>query len=472
MASSSFAILPLLNYNSTTNRSSSSYSSPIRFWNLPKSKHRSAKHSNPRSPQVLVSFSLNQPADEESSDAALFLESNSIADYMRFKRRSDDDGNNNNNNNGSSELQTAIVSYKKRFPWILLNPFLQVDLVSTIHIADKEYFTALQKELEAYDSILYEMVTSKESLENRRNTIAAKRLKTSRRSRGFSILGFIQRQMARVLTLDFQLDCLDYEAKNWYHADLDFETFTLLQKEKGESFYSFARDMTIRSTKAMIQPALVTEGLDTWRSKLLWVSRVFPMPLVGLFLIGAFCADFENQTEDYPELEALSRLDFGAAMKVFLAKRLTSELTQGTSDIEEKSVIIGERNRAATEALKRAIEQGHKRVAILYGGGHMPDLGRRLREEFDLVPSEVRWVTAWSISNPRDMETASFPFLRTMADALRWPLNRYQTLALLIFSSVLALDLCFWELFLDSTIDWGSQIAGELYKFVDNTKLM
>lgn len=90
------------------------------------------------------------------------------------------------------------------------------------------YFTALQKELEPYDSILYEMVTSKESLENRRNPIAAKRLKTSR-SRGFSILGLIQRQMARVLALDFQLDCLNYEANNWYHADLDFETFTLLQ---------------------------------------------------------------------------------------------------------------------------------------------------------------------------------------------------------------------------------------------------
>lgn len=118
MASSSFAVLPLLNYNSsTTNRSSSS----IRFFNLPKSKHRSSRHSNPRSPQVLVSLSLNQLADDdESSDAALFLESNSIADYMRFKRRSDD------GDNGSSELQTAIVSYKKRFPWILLNPFLQV----------------------------------------------------------------------------------------------------------------------------------------------------------------------------------------------------------------------------------------------------------------------------------------------------------------------------------------------------------
>ncbi|CAH8271634.1 unnamed protein product [Arabidopsis lyrata] len=459
MAVSSFAVLPPFGHSSTTERSSSSSSSysSSKLLRIPQYRFR----SNSRCPNVFVSSSMNLPSDD-ASDAALFLESNSIADYMRFKRRPDA-------GNGTSELQTAIVSYKKRFPWILLNPFLQVDLVSTIHIADKEYFTTLQKELEPYDSILYEMVASKETLENRKNPIAAKRLKSSR-SRGFSILGFIQRQMARVLTLDFQLDCLDYETENWYHADLDFETFQLLQKEKGESFFSFARDMTIRSTKAMIQPALETESLDTWRSKLLWVSRVFPMPLVGLFLIGAFCADFGDQTSDYPELEALSRLDFGAAMKVFLAKRLTSELTQATSDIEEKSVIIGERNRAATEALRRAMEQGHKRIGILYGGGHMPDLGRRLREEFDLVPCEVRWVTAWTIRNPTDLETSSYPILRRMAEALRWPLNRYQTLALLIFSSVLAVDLCFWELFFGSTIDWASQIGAELYQLVDNTK--
>ncbi|CAN8252355.1 unnamed protein product [Cochlearia groenlandica] len=462
MAASSVAVLPIFASTPTTNRSSSSSSSKlVRFWNLPKS----TKHTNPRSPHLLVSFSLNQTSDDDSSDAKLFLGSNSIADFMRFKRRLA-------GNDESRELQTAIVSYKKRFPWVLLNPFLQVDLVSTIHIADKEYFKTLQKELEPYDSILYEMVASKEVLENRRNPTAASRVKTSSRPRGFSILGFIQRQMARTLTLDFQLDCIDYEAKNWYHADLDYDTFRLLQIEKGESFFSFAKDMTIKSTKAMMQPSLETEGLDPWRSKLLWVSRVFPMPLVGLFLITAFCADFGNQTADYPELEALSRLDFGGAMKVFLAKRLTSELTQETSDVEEKSVIIGERNRAATEALKKAIDQGHNKIAILYGGGHMPDLGRRLREEFDLVPSDVRWVTAWTIRNPLDSEITSLPILKKMSETLRWPLNRYQTLALLIFSSVLALDLCFWELFFDSTIDWTSQIAAEVYRFVDNAKIV
>lgn len=72
------------------------------------------------------------------------------------------------------------------------------------------------------------MVASRESLENRRNSKAAKRLKAAR-SRGFNVLGFIQRQMARILALDFQLDCLDYDGDKWLHADLDFETFKMLQ---------------------------------------------------------------------------------------------------------------------------------------------------------------------------------------------------------------------------------------------------
>lgn len=284
--------------------------------------------------------------------------------------------------------------------------------------------------------------------------MAKKRLKSSR-SRGFNILGFIQRQMARILTLDFQLDCLDYQAENWYHADLDFETFKLLQRERGESLFTFARDMTIKSTKAMVQPA-IPENLDPWRSKLLWASRVLPMPLVGLLIIGGICTDVGGQASEYPELDALSRLDFSAAMKVFLAKRLTSEFTQVTADVEEKSVIIGERNKAATEALRRAIDEGHNRIAILYGGGHMPDLGRRLREEFDLEPSRVEWVTAWAIRK-RDLKSSSVPFLETMAEISGWPLNRYQTLALLIFSSVLALDLWFWELFFGSAVNWVSE---------------
>ncbi|KAL2553728.1 hypothetical protein Fot_07347 [Forsythia ovata] len=392
--------------------------------------------------------------NEESAD--LFLQNNSFADFMRFKR------------GDHGKLQTAVVSYRKKFPWSLLQPFLQVDLFSTIHIADKEYFATLQKELELYDCVLYEMVASRESLESRRNMAAKNKLKGSY-ARGFNIIGCIQRQMAKLLMLDFQLDCLEYQAENWYHADLDFETFKLLQLEKGESFLTFARDMTLRSTKAIMKQSSIPEDLGPWRSKLLWASRVLPMPLLGLVIIGSLCADGGSQTAEYPELQALSKLDFGAAMKVFLAKRLTSEFIQVTADVEEGSVIIGERNKAAIKALDRAIGDGHNKIAILYGGGHMPDLGRRLREEFDLVPSQVQWITAWSIRN-KNMTSKSFPFLKTMAEVLGWPLNRYQTLALLIFSSVLALDLWFWELFFGTTANWISQIASDIFQHIDSAQ--
>ena len=99
-----------------------------------------------------------------------------------------------------------------------------VDMLKCVN----RYFATLQKELESYDCVLYEMVASRESLENRKYPLAVRKLAKSQ-SRGFNIIGFIQRQMARILMLDFQLDCLDYEPDNWYHADLDFETFKLLQ---------------------------------------------------------------------------------------------------------------------------------------------------------------------------------------------------------------------------------------------------
>lgn len=53
--------------------------------------------------------------EEDAGSPDRFLENNSIADYMRFKK------------GASGELQTAVVSYRKKFPWSLLQPFLQVN---------------------------------------------------------------------------------------------------------------------------------------------------------------------------------------------------------------------------------------------------------------------------------------------------------------------------------------------------------
>ncbi|XVF19384.1 hypothetical protein REPUB_Repub11eG0106300 [Reevesia pubescens] len=85
-------------------------------------------------------------------------------------------------------------------------------------------------------------------------------------------------------------------------------------------------------------------------------------------------------------------------LKVFLEKQLTYELTQVTANVEDRYVIIGKGNKVAIESLGKAIDNGHNKIAILYWGGHMLNLGRCLREEFDMAHSRVQLIIAWSIT--------------------------------------------------------------------------
>lgn len=88
----------------------------------------SSFHGAQRPPLSLPFRALRRPraisASIEESDDEIdqFLESNSISDFMRFKK-GEGGG---RGGEGTGELQTAVVSYKKRFPWVLLQPFLQV----------------------------------------------------------------------------------------------------------------------------------------------------------------------------------------------------------------------------------------------------------------------------------------------------------------------------------------------------------
>lgn len=87
--------------------------------------------------------------------------------------------------------------------------------------------------------------------------------------------------------------------------------------------------------------------------------------------------------------------------------------TQATSDVGEKSVIIGRWNWAAIEPLQRTVDEEHDKIAILHGGGHMPVLARRLTDGFDFFHSGVQWVTTWSITS-RNITRSSLLFLMYM----------------------------------------------------------
>lgn len=385
-----------------------------------------------------------------------------LADFTRFST----EGNH-------AELQTAIVTYWKRGPWWdLLRPEVQVDLVAAVHIADKEYFEGLQDELATYDRVLYEMVADK----RRRSFSNGKEVrwkppkrKPGQKRGGGGVIGTIQRLMSSALNLEFQLECMDYAENNWYHADLDLATFQKLQKERGESFFSFARDVTVMSSKAIARSAEAPSDLDPFRRSLFWAARFVPMPLLGLFLIEGVCAPRDSPLMKAPEVKALMDLDLSRALKVVLARQITMDTMDKAASVLESSVIIGERNTAAMEALSEALDDGCRRIAIFYGSGHLPDLDRRLRLQFDLHPISVDWRTAWAITGrKREIKKgAGSKFLAKIAKISGWPLNRYQTTALGLFSLVLAVDLWVWEVLLQSIEDYVVQGIAILTAFFD-----
>jgi hypothetical protein len=147
---------------------------------------------------------------------------------------------------------------------------------------------------------------------------------------------------------------------------------------------------------------------------------------------------------------------------------LCASLTEGASSVVENSVIIGERNRVAMDELHEALHEGCSKIAVFYGSGHLPDMDTRLRKEFGLYPSDIKWRTAWSINRKRVLkQNALNDALGRLAEVSGWPLNRYQTMALLSISAALAVDLYFWELLLGTVNEFAQETIVLVVNFLE-----
>ena len=110
-------------------------------------------------------------------------------------------------------LETSDVTYRNA-------DGVTVRLVSAVHIGEKAYYQAMEQSFAGDDAVLYELVKPKD---------APAPAKGERPASGSGI-GDLQRMLKDVLKLDFQLDAIDYSAKNFVHADLDAETFRKMQE--------------------------------------------------------------------------------------------------------------------------------------------------------------------------------------------------------------------------------------------------
>ncbi len=151
-------------------------------------------------------LSISAFADEEKASV-----STEDAKYLRFSET-----------DSQALLETASVKYTHP-------DGTTVELIGAVHIADKPYYKTLNDQFKKYDALLYEMVggdpenpPSKEDLQSNKN----------------NLMRTLQSSFGRMMKLDFQLDHIDYTAKNFVHADMSYETFTKRQKAKGENLLS------------------------------------------------------------------------------------------------------------------------------------------------------------------------------------------------------------------------------------------
>ena len=241
---------------------------------------------------------------------------------------------------GGGRLEAAIVTYEN-------DKGARVHLVSAVHVGERKYFTDLAKTFEGYDALLYEMVKPRDA------AVPGPGVQSD------SMVSTFQRLLKDLLELEFQLDAIDYRAKNFVHADLTAEEFVQLQEERGESILS----LMLRAMMAEMQ-------------------KPQQAPEISL-----------------PELlVAFTSPDRARHFKMILGRQF-EDMEQKVAGLEgpNGSVLVTERNKAAVRILKETVAKGKKNVGLFYGAAHMPDLSKRLAEA-GFKPVKTEWRVAWDMT--------------------------------------------------------------------------
>jgi hypothetical protein len=221
--------------------------------------------------------------------------------------------------------------------------------VAAIHIADKSYYDQLNREFKGYDAVLYELVAPEDS-----------NVPKPGDPTGSHPISLLQNGMKDLLGLEFQLKGIDYTRKNMVHADMSPDQFAESMRERGET----AMTMLVR----MLGYALTQE------------------------------AGTKSDAGYTDILLALFDKDRTLALKRVMAEQFENgEGAMAAFDGPRGSTLISGRNQVALDVLRKEILAGKRKIAIFYGAAHMPDLQKRLHDQFGMKPVEIHWLSAWNL---------------------------------------------------------------------------
>lgn len=258
-----------------------------------------------------------------------------------------------------SRLQTAIAHYT------LVTgedeagkaQVLEVDLIGAVHIGDRSYYKDLQEAFEEYDVLLYELVKPEGGPVPDGQPVMAEDPISMLMDLGMGVLNF-----------DSQTDHIDYTRPNFVHADMSPEQMAQAIAARGDDAMTVAL--------SMVADVMRQQNLAEQRAK------AGEDPLTELPMIDP--------------LELLVNPDAGMVLKRFLAEQIARDTAGGLGPTLD-TILIDDRNAACMRVFQKELAKGRKKIGIFYGAAHLPDFDRRLRDDFGLVRTETRWVTAWDM---------------------------------------------------------------------------
>jgi hypothetical protein len=256
-----------------------------------------------------------------------------IACFFRF----DTDG------HGGGKAQAAMASYRN-------DDGVEVDLLSTMHIGETSFFQDLARRFPKYDAVLYELVAHHGEPATEEGVNPQ------------------QQQIADDMHLQNQGPHMNYERKNFVHADLDYELIEKLETAQHGTFKgALGEGPGLTAAKS---------DRDTAGDK-------------GVF------TDLEGAKTAAPaEKIRLTRRAYARILA------LTAQPVPGTTYPRDMEVLAGARNDKVMATLDEQLRAGKTKIAIMYGAAHMVDLEHRLFLR-GFKRTSLTWVTAWSVADDR-----------------------------------------------------------------------
>ncbi|MBO13817.1 MAG: hypothetical protein CMJ68_24085 [Planctomycetaceae bacterium] len=256
-------------------------------------------------------------------------------------------------------METATVRYVKRAGKVAgkrRKQLVTVDMIGAVHVGERAYYDALNKQFEQYDALLYELVADK-----------GVRPPKGAKAASNNPAGFLQNAMKSTLKLDHQLELIDYSKKNFVHADLSPDEMAAAMKKRGDN----ALTITLGVLADMIRQQRVADAKA--RKK------------------GA-----RGQAEEVDIVTMLLDPNGPVKMKRMMAEQM-ADLGPGTGVGKTlDQLLIQDRNAAAMRVLQEQLKKGKRRLGVFYGAAHLPDFHRRM-VAIGFRPKTVTWTSAWDL---------------------------------------------------------------------------